>query len=121
MYHVPVDSNDDGVSAIVIRGRKEKLAAPTEAYFETLHAGVRAWFEYYLAVAEQKGLKPYAADNFPFTDTDYYEQWEPMSYETSQQHDCHLYVKKTGKLKTRLRISVYRMPSGRYEVTAYIA
>lgn len=49
--------------------------------------------------------------------------WEPMSYETSQTR--HYPVNKLDgagckPVNKGLHVSIYRMPSGRYEVTAYV-
>lgn len=116
MYQVPVSENSDGVTALVIRGRREKLQPPSQAYFETLHEGVRAWFEHLLAVADRKGFSEQVK---PFEDDDFYQLWHPMDYET-QQKQVWAVRNASGKCRM-IYISVYRMPSGRYEVTAYLA
>jgi hypothetical protein len=82
-----------------------------EVYHETLWNAVMA------AVEEYDGIIK--------LDEPHWEKWgfEPMSYETSQSKTISG-MKQIGYRKGKpcgLVINLYRMPSGRYEVSAYVA
>lgn len=47
--------------------------------------------------------------------------FEPMSYETSQSRIIPLSTDLKRNRKSVLHVTIYRMASGRYEVTAYAA
>jgi hypothetical protein len=82
-------------------------------YHETLANAVLAG----LATKLPKNVKLVAPDDI---------SWEPMSYETSQSKFYPLEKMELGgemgrkPMNRGLFISVYRMPSGRYETTAYL-
>jgi len=82
-------------------------------YHETLANAVLAG----LATKLPKNVKLVAPDDI---------SWEPMSYETSQSKFYPLEKMELGgemgrkPMNRGLYISVYRMPSGRYETTAYL-
>ena len=81
-----------------------------QVYYETLFDAV------YACVEEYKGIIK--------LDSEYYEDWgfDAMNYETAQTRIVPgIKLVKTSKGKScGLHISVYRMPSGRYEVTGYV-
>lgn len=81
-----------------------------QTYYETLYAAVMA------CVEEYKGIIQLYSDN--------YEDFgfQAMSYETSQSQTIPG-VKMVYPHKSRvcgLKVCIYRMPSGRYEVTGYV-
>ena len=83
----------------------KKIKTP-EIYHETMSEAIQAAKEY----AEQKG----------YTIGDHYGlDWQAMQYETYQTRLYILY-KDDKQSKKTLNISLYRMPSGRYELTTYI-
>ena len=49
------------------------------------------------------------------------DAFEPMSYETSQTRNIPLETLVSRNRRSVLHISIYRMHSGRYELTAYAA
>ena len=81
-----------------------------QQYYETLFDAVMA------CVDEYKGIIK--------LDCDDYEAWgfESMSYETSQARNISgVKMVKSGKYREcGLQVNVYRMPSGRYEVSGYV-
>lgn len=83
-------------------------------YYETLHEAVTAG----LALKLPKGVK---LDVDPVDVT-----WEAMSYETSQFRKYPVARMTIGEdmgrvpLKRCIFVSIYRMPSGRYETTSYL-
>jgi hypothetical protein len=82
-------------------------------YYETLGAAVVAGLSIKLPkwhVLEEKDIEAVT--------------WEAMSYETSQTKRYPLQILKGFECKEAkkvLSVSIYRMPSGRYELTAYVA
>jgi len=52
--------------------------------------------------------------------------WEPMSYETDQKKSYNLVSHTIGEnmgvkdQRKQLNVTIYRMPSGRYEVNSYV-
>lgn len=103
----------DGCTGITVKKQKFKLPPPG-TYFETLWSGVEAWFKFLSAKSyfEKQELPLDTLDDFASV-------WSPMSYETSQSHRHEVW--KEGKVRRYINISVYRLPSGRYEVTAYLS
>lgn len=97
-------------------------AAPSTEFFDTLYEGVSAWYNFYAAKFAKDGFLPVEDfdDRFSF-------DWSPMGYEANQRKSYEFSVEKIdkrGKAYTVSRwvhISVYRMPSGRYEVNSYNA
>ena len=101
-----------------------ELAA--ETYHETLWDGFSAWWDKLTEIAAEKGwgIPEIKKDEVSLL---------PMSYETSQNIIANYLVevnrsvsssyfkqlKETKKSGHCLHISIYRMPSGRYEFTAY--
>jgi len=97
-------------------------------YFETLYSGVSAWFNHLAARLKSQGYELWDwTDQHPIDfDSTFSDHWSSMNYETDQS-ESYRFVKQgsTKGGKTRLyekfiHIDVYRMPSGRYEVTAYV-
>ena len=79
-------------------------------YYETLSQAVDAALSHKLP-------------NFHELDDSIEVTWEPMCYETSQTR--HYPIRKLEGVTCKpvnkgLHVSMYRMPSGRYEVTAYV-
>lgn len=93
---------------ITLKGEIMGKAKNIEVYYDTMSEAINAAIER----ANSKG----------FTIADEIEdniQWEPMQYETYQTKLYTLY-KDNIQSKKALNISLYRMPSGRYELTTYI-
>lgn len=59
-------------------------------------------------------------EGFVVDDEDLAQTWEGMGYETSQSKSYTLKSLTHGKRNRFLQVNVYRMPSGRYELTAYV-
>lgn len=79
-----------------------------EIYHNTMSEAIQAAIEY----AESKGFQVASEEEDMI-------QWEAMQYETYQTKLYTLY-KDNVQVKKCLNISLYRMPSGRYELTTYI-
>jgi hypothetical protein len=81
-----------------------------QVYHETLYDAVMACIDEYEGIIK--------------LDYDDYEAWgfESMSYETSQARNISgvKLVKPCKDRKCGLQVNVYRMPSGRYEVSGYV-
>ena len=79
-----------------------------EIYHNTMSEAIQAAIEY----AKSKGFQVASEDEDNIW-------WEAMQYETYQTKLYTLY-KDNVQVKKCLNISLYRMPSGRYELTTYI-
>jgi hypothetical protein len=85
-------------------------------YHETLMSGVEAWWAKLTTEAAEKG---WGRPEIALEDVSV----QPMDYETNQRIHV-VYVpeatdKPSRKAGHSLMISIYRLPSGRYEFTAY--
>jgi hypothetical protein len=79
-----------------------------EIYHDTMSQAIDAAIEY----AESKGYGVMTEEESGII-------WEPIGYETYQTKLYHIY-KENIVSKKCLNISLYRMPSGKYELTTYI-
>jgi hypothetical protein len=87
------------------------IPAPTE-YYETLGAGVSAWYEHLAARARDLGYE---------VQPQHEASWEPM-YRCQSQHKFYELRKAGAATFTRLlSIYAYRLDSGRYEVMGYLS
>lgn len=81
-----------------------------QVYYETLFDAVMACVESYKGIIK--------------LDSEYYEDWgfECMNYESSQSRTIPgiKLVKPHKDKNCSLQVNIYRMPSGRYEVTGYV-
>lgn len=115
------------MSAIAVQVAPNAKPA-ADHYFSTLYSGVEAWFRHLEAKLKLKGYELWHyEDNHPIDfDETFSDTWAAMRYETNQS-DSYRFVKqgstKSGNPRLYekfLHIDVYRMPSGNYEVTAYV-
>lgn len=113
MATIPVQDDGTGITGIVV-GRAKALRPPS-VYFETLYSGIEAWYNQLTlqAMRERKGTPEQNLQEVA-------ESFQPMSYETTQRRLIRV-VAEDGKLKCWMVLSLYRMQSGRYEVTAYLS
>jgi len=114
----PVDQTEvTGCTGIRARLKEPTTADPSLTYWETLGSAIEAAWDWCIAQARYKGHGVPEMDIFEFA-----QKWEAMYAEQTQKHGCDVvHPTKDKRWWKWIYVSIYRMPSGRYEVTAYVA
>ena len=114
----PVEQVDDtGCTGIRARIKEPTTPDPSLTYWETLGSALEATWDWCAAHARYKG---HGVPEMGLSE--FAQKWEAMYAEQTQKHGCLVvHPTKSERWWKWIYVSIYRMPSGRYEVTAYVA